>query len=293
MYRGTAPLNDLEENDNTQFQAMYTPGGGQMYYGFPNQSMFYDYPPQYQVPLAQPVHSNLSGMYSTCSPQLIVPPYGGSVETGIHGYHDPRYQTVHRTDIGRSMSDHNNGYNRQKGFGIGQYGVAVAGPMSDNLMSIPGSYAAPPMNPNVMMPYMAAQTDAFHTGSRQRQPEKLISPEQAPPKQIFSALPAQPLTVAKSKHSKKGRKASKNSPATETKSASMRPRWSPDEEKRFVTGLSFYGKKWDRIKRLVETRSLSQIISHAQNIFKKQGLKIKDIEQADIDLYLAKANLNP
>jgi SHAQKYF class myb-like DNA-binding protein len=44
-------------------------------------------------------------------------------------------------------------------------------------------------------------------------------------------------------------------------------RWSPSEHKLFIDGLKKYGKKWKKIKKLIPTRTLLQVRSHAQKFF--------------------------
>lgn len=46
-------------------------------------------------------------------------------------------------------------------------------------------------------------------------------------------------------------------------------RWSQSEHNRFVDGLNRFGKDWEKVQAVVQTRSLSQIRSHAQKYFLK------------------------
>lgn len=46
-------------------------------------------------------------------------------------------------------------------------------------------------------------------------------------------------------------------------------RWTSAEHSRFVQALRQYGREWDKVQRVVKTRSLAQIRSHAQKYFIK------------------------
>jgi SHAQKYF class myb-like DNA-binding protein len=46
-------------------------------------------------------------------------------------------------------------------------------------------------------------------------------------------------------------------------------RWTEMENAAFVAGLKRYGRKWPKIQRVVKTRNLTQIRTHAQKFFKK------------------------
>lgn len=46
-------------------------------------------------------------------------------------------------------------------------------------------------------------------------------------------------------------------------------RWTHEEHMLFLDGLRLYGKAWKKISKLVKTRSLVQIRSHAQKYFQK------------------------
>ena len=50
-------------------------------------------------------------------------------------------------------------------------------------------------------------------------------------------------------------------------------RWTPDEHRLFLEGIMLYGKDWKKMQPLIKTRSLVQIRTHAQKVFKKIGLK--------------------
>ena len=50
-------------------------------------------------------------------------------------------------------------------------------------------------------------------------------------------------------------------------------RWTPDEQRRFLEGLMLYGKDWKKMAPLIKTRTLVQIRTHAQKVFKKMGFK--------------------
>ncbi len=51
-------------------------------------------------------------------------------------------------------------------------------------------------------------------------------------------------------------------------------RWTMDEHKLFIVGLKKFGKNWKKLEGFIETRTSSQIRSHAQKYFNK-----KDKEQ--------------
>jgi SHAQKYF class myb-like DNA-binding protein len=50
-------------------------------------------------------------------------------------------------------------------------------------------------------------------------------------------------------------------------------RWTPEEHRLFLEGIMLYGKDWKKMQPLIKTRSLVQIRTHAQKVFKKIGLK--------------------
>jgi SHAQKYF class myb-like DNA-binding protein len=56
-------------------------------------------------------------------------------------------------------------------------------------------------------------------------------------------------------------------------SCPSRRRWTPDEHRLFLEGIMLYGKDWKKMQPLIKTRSLVQIRTHAQKVFKKIGLK--------------------
>lgn len=57
-------------------------------------------------------------------------------------------------------------------------------------------------------------------------------------------------------------------------------RWSKQESERFIEALNKFGKNWKKVEAYVETRSSTQIRSHAQKYFLKHTLKpmVKPIE---------------
>jgi SHAQKYF class myb-like DNA-binding protein len=59
-------------------------------------------------------------------------------------------------------------------------------------------------------------------------------------------------------------------------------RWSAEEHKLFLEGIMLYGKDWKKMQPLIKTRSLVQIRTHAQKVFKKIGLKRPDNTNASI-----------
>lgn len=50
-------------------------------------------------------------------------------------------------------------------------------------------------------------------------------------------------------------------------------RWTAEEHRLFLEGVMLYGKDWKKMQPLIKTRSLVQIRTHAQKVFKKIGLK--------------------
>ena len=50
-------------------------------------------------------------------------------------------------------------------------------------------------------------------------------------------------------------------------------RWTPEEHRLFLQGIMMYGKDWKSMQPLIKTRTLVQIRTHAQKVFKKVGLK--------------------
>lgn len=50
-------------------------------------------------------------------------------------------------------------------------------------------------------------------------------------------------------------------------------RWTHDEHRLFLEGIMLYGKDWKKMQPLIKTRTLVQIRTHAQKVFKKIGLK--------------------
>jgi SHAQKYF class myb-like DNA-binding protein len=63
----------------------------------------------------------------------------------------------------------------------------------------------------------------------------------------------------------------------------IRRRWTAEEHARFLEGIMRFGKDWKRVHTLVKTRSLTQLRTHAQKVFRKSGLlKIgmgRDVEE--------------
>ena len=50
-------------------------------------------------------------------------------------------------------------------------------------------------------------------------------------------------------------------------------RWTPEEHRLFLEGIMLYGKDWKKMQPLIKSRSLVQIRTHAQKVFKKIGQK--------------------
>jgi len=53
----------------------------------------------------------------------------------------------------------------------------------------------------------------------------------------------------------------------------LQRRWTPEEHRLFLQGIMLYGKDWKSMQPLIKTRTLVQIRTHAQKVFKKVGLK--------------------
>ena len=66
-------------------------------------------------------------------------------------------------------------------------------------------------------------------------------------------------------------KTMKSSDATEGEET--RGRWTPEEHRLFLEGVMLYGKDWKKMQPLIRTRSLVQIRTHAQKVFKKVAIK--------------------
>ena len=52
-------------------------------------------------------------------------------------------------------------------------------------------------------------------------------------------------------------------------------RWTSNEHRVFLEGIMLYGKDWKKVQSLLKTRSIVQIRTHAQKVFKKCSLKKK------------------
>lgn len=48
-------------------------------------------------------------------------------------------------------------------------------------------------------------------------------------------------------------------------------RWNKGEHKRFILGFSKFGRNWVEVQKLVKTRTLTQVRSHAQKVFLKMS----------------------
>lgn len=46
-------------------------------------------------------------------------------------------------------------------------------------------------------------------------------------------------------------------------------KWSDEEHRKFLMGLSMFGKNWNKIQKYIKTRSCPQTRSHAQKFFRK------------------------
>lgn len=69
--------------------------------------------------------------------------------------------------------------------------------------------------------------------------------------------------------------------------ASSMGRWTREEHNKFVDGLRKYGKNWKLIEDYVNTRSGSQIRSHAQKFFSRLE-KQCNVTKSDVFKYLDK-----
>jgi SHAQKYF class myb-like DNA-binding protein len=56
--------------------------------------------------------------------------------------------------------------------------------------------------------------------------------------------------------------------------AFIRRRWTAEEHSKFLEGVMKFGKDWKKMQPLIKTRSLVQIRTHAQKVFKNVGLKV-------------------
>ncbi|XP_023194662.1 histone H2A deubiquitinase MYSM1 isoform X2 [Xiphophorus maculatus] len=63
----------------------------------------------------------------------------------------------------------------------------------------------------------------------------------------------------------------KKSPTKSSTSASASSRWSKQEKELFEEGLAQYGRRWTKIAKLVDTRSVLQVKSYARQYFKHKG----------------------
>ena len=66
--------------------------------------------------------------------------------------------------------------------------------------------------------------------------------------------------------SKKRRRSSRDSEETSG-------RWTPEEHRLFLEGVLRFGRDWKKIQQLIRTRTLVQIRTHAQKVFKKAAEK--------------------
>ncbi len=83
----------------------------------------------------------------------------------------------------------------------------------------------------------------------------VYTPRDKSPRGTYAILPAPPLW-----------------PASPTHALPLVPpsgRWTNDEHVLFLQGLQLHGKEWKKIDKVIKTRSLAQIRSHAQKYFQK------------------------
>ena len=55
------------------------------------------------------------------------------------------------------------------------------------------------------------------------------------------------------------------------KNQGVNGRWTKTEHDRFLKGLERYGRDWVSVQRVVKTRNLIQVRSHAQKVFSKMS----------------------
>ena len=60
-------------------------------------------------------------------------------------------------------------------------------------------------------------------------------------------------------------------------------RWTKTEHDRFMKGLEKYGRDWVAVQKIVKSRNLAQIRSHAQKTFRRMS-------KVDIDALVAQDN---
>lgn len=60
-------------------------------------------------------------------------------------------------------------------------------------------------------------------------------------------------------------------------------KWSKSEHERFLKGFSAFGRNWSEVQKLVKTRSLAQVRSHAQKHFLKT--KEEEDDSCEMSLY--------
>lgn len=60
-------------------------------------------------------------------------------------------------------------------------------------------------------------------------------------------------------------------------------RWTKTEHDRFMKGLEKFGKDWVSVQKVVKTRTLTQVRSHAQKVFLK-------MDQSDVEALVGKEN---
>jgi len=52
-------------------------------------------------------------------------------------------------------------------------------------------------------------------------------------------------------------------------------RWTTEEHQLFLQGVQLFGREWKKMQPLIKTRSIVQIRTHAQKVFKKDILNIR------------------
>lgn len=60
-------------------------------------------------------------------------------------------------------------------------------------------------------------------------------------------------------------------------SKTLNGRWSKSEHERFIKGYDKFGRSWVEIQKIVKTRTLTQVRSHAQKVFLNPGQNELDL----------------
>lgn len=101
-----------------------------------------------------------------------------------------------------------------------------------------------------------------------------------------SSAPSSPVNTNASSEAAAGTSASSTS-ATSNTPVNNSGRWNDAEHQLFLTGFKLYGGEWDKVQKLVKSRTLAQIRSHAQKYFaklqrKEQQESFKLVQQQEL-----------